>query len=465
MGPMNLAAAVGHSGVLIISLIIGFFFGFILESAGFGDSRKLAGQFYFSENTVLKVMFTAIVVTALLLGFSSAFGFINLDGIYVNTTFLKSGILGGFIMGIGFIIGGYCPGTSLVSMATGKLDGIFFVIGAAFGISFFGETVGSFWTYFNTGSLGRFTLPELFGISYGTTLLLVVFLAVAMFFGFEWLHRKIYKTEHSPNTKYHIYGAAGLVGFALIIMIAGQPSLDQKYEKMGAKVHDKLKSRAIYIDPAELLSLSKNNLVRLHIWDVRNESDWNIFHIRGSERLDIENVKAEKKRIKSMPNNAVLVLAGNGERDATKGWKRLTALGANNLYILEGGINNWLKVYGASGEEHHHSAAHKNVAKAHASSQPTSMHATATSQPASQAVAHAASPKKHKKHHGHKCRALIVAPSLIANAKKDELGYRFIMPTGQKHAAADPDPHHLPKRDFKKKVKLKAKKKLSGGCG
>lgn len=35
--------------------------------AGFGDSRKLAAQFYFKELTVLKVMFTAIAVAMTLL--------------------------------------------------------------------------------------------------------------------------------------------------------------------------------------------------------------------------------------------------------------------------------------------------------------------------------------------------------------------------------------------------------------
>ena len=69
MAPFDLAATLGVTGSYLVYLGIGFGFGFILESSGFGDSRKLAAQFYFRELRVLKVMFTAIVV-AMLLGFA-----------------------------------------------------------------------------------------------------------------------------------------------------------------------------------------------------------------------------------------------------------------------------------------------------------------------------------------------------------------------------------------------------------
>lgn len=48
-----------------VALAIGLAFGFVLERAGFGSSRRLAGIFYFRDMTVLRVMFTA-VITAML---------------------------------------------------------------------------------------------------------------------------------------------------------------------------------------------------------------------------------------------------------------------------------------------------------------------------------------------------------------------------------------------------------------
>ncbi len=66
MGPFDLVGALGVTGSYMIYLALGFAFGFILESSGFGDSRRLAAQFYFTEFRVLKVMFTAIVVAMIL---------------------------------------------------------------------------------------------------------------------------------------------------------------------------------------------------------------------------------------------------------------------------------------------------------------------------------------------------------------------------------------------------------------
>jgi len=192
MAPFDLVALFGVTGSYLIYLGIGFAFGFVLESTGFGDSRRLAAQFYFSENRVLKVMFTAIVVAMTLVFWASALGLLDYEEIWVNPTYLWPGIVGGLIMGVGFILGGYCPGTSLVSMVTLKLDGIFFVLGIITGILAFGETVGYINEFWSSSFMGRFTLPELLGLSTGVVVFLAVIMALAMFLGFEWIRSAVY---------------------------------------------------------------------------------------------------------------------------------------------------------------------------------------------------------------------------------------------------------------------------------
>ena len=59
--PEFIAVSAANPWTYVLFGVIGFAFGFTLEMSGFGDSRKLAAQFYFTELTVLKVMFTAIV--------------------------------------------------------------------------------------------------------------------------------------------------------------------------------------------------------------------------------------------------------------------------------------------------------------------------------------------------------------------------------------------------------------------
>ena len=192
MAPFDLAAMFGATGAYLIYLGIGFAFGFVLESTGFGDSRRLAAQFYFSENRVLKVMFTAIVVAMILVFWSSALGLLDYDEIWVNPTYLWPGIVGGLIMGVGFILGGYCPGTSLVSMVTLKVDGIFFVLGLLTGIIVFGETIGYLNEFWHSSFMGRFTLPELLGLETGVVVFLAVIMALVMFLGFEWIRIAVY---------------------------------------------------------------------------------------------------------------------------------------------------------------------------------------------------------------------------------------------------------------------------------
>lgn len=197
MGPFDLVGALGVTGSYMIYLALGFAFGFILESSGFGDSRRLAAQFYFTEFRVLKVMFTAIVVAMILVFWAAALGLLDYEEIYVNETYWWPGILGGLIMGVGFIIGGYCPGTSIVSMATLKLDGAFFVLGALVGVLLFGDTVSLYNEFWHSGFEGRLTLPELFGLETGWVVVLVVCMAIVMFWGFGKVRTLIYGKDHA----------------------------------------------------------------------------------------------------------------------------------------------------------------------------------------------------------------------------------------------------------------------------
>jgi uncharacterized membrane protein YedE/YeeE len=190
MGPLNINASLGHVWLNVFYVITGMAFGFALERAGFGDSRNLAAQFYLRDMRVLKVMFTAIITAMLLIFWGSALGILDYGRLYINTTYLWPGIVGGIIFGFGFVIGGYCPGTAIVSMSTFKLDGLFFVVGLGVGMFLFGETVSFFRVFWDTSGLyGEVTLQDFFGVSPGVMVLLVVLMALGMFWGAERIER------------------------------------------------------------------------------------------------------------------------------------------------------------------------------------------------------------------------------------------------------------------------------------
>ncbi|RMH60435.1 MAG: sulfurtransferase [Calditrichaeota bacterium] len=178
---------------LIVALILGISFGFWLERSGFGYSRKLALQFYFKDNTVLYVMFTAILVAMLGVLFFSLFGWLDITKIYINPTYIWAQLIGGLILGVGFAIGGYCPGTSVVGAVTGHIDALFFLGGAMTGMFVFGEMFPSIEDLYNWGYMGNVRLSDVLNVSSGVVAFAAVVLAIVMFKGAEWAQNRFGK--------------------------------------------------------------------------------------------------------------------------------------------------------------------------------------------------------------------------------------------------------------------------------
>lgn len=171
-----------------LAVLAGFFFGFVLHRAGFGSATKLAAQFYLTDMTVLKVMFTAIVTAMLGLTLLTAVGVVDYAEIYVNPTMLGPQVVGGLIFGVGFAVGGYCPGTSVVAATQGKVDAFAFLGGALAGALVYSAAFPLF-EAFASGDGERFLLMDWLGLSHGTVAFLVTLMAIGMFVGAELIER------------------------------------------------------------------------------------------------------------------------------------------------------------------------------------------------------------------------------------------------------------------------------------
>ncbi|MCM5569262.1 YeeE/YedE family protein [Burkholderiaceae bacterium FT117] len=126
----------------ISALVCGALFGFVLENSGFGSPCKLTAQFRLSDWSVLKVMFTAIVVAATGLWLMRVAGLMEADAVYVPTSLLVASAIGGALVGAGFAVGGYCPGTSVVGMFSGRIDALVFIVGLVLGTFVFAGLYG-----------------------------------------------------------------------------------------------------------------------------------------------------------------------------------------------------------------------------------------------------------------------------------------------------------------------------------
>ena len=196
MGPLVANEIISTDTNLVFAFLIGIGFGFVLEGAGFSSSRKLAGVFYGYDTVVLKVFFTAAITAMIGLLFLSLFGWIDLSLIYINPTFLYSAIAGGVIMGAGFILGGFCPGTSFCGASIGKIDAMVFVVGLLLGILLFTEGYPLWEDLYTAKFLGIPKISESLGIKDGLMALIIVLAAFGMFYVGEWAEKKFPREEY-----------------------------------------------------------------------------------------------------------------------------------------------------------------------------------------------------------------------------------------------------------------------------
>lgn len=197
MGPLIPQGIITGQWDFVIALLIGIAFGFILESTGFSSSRNITGVFYGYNFVVLRVFFTALIVAMVGLLYFDYFGWIDLGLVYVLPTYLPSMILGGVFMGFGFIIGGFCPGTSYTAAAIGKIDGFVFIGGVFLGIFLFSEAFPLFEEFFTAGDLGNITIGEMLGMSNQLVTFGVVLVAIIAFWG-TWLIEKRVRKNIKP---------------------------------------------------------------------------------------------------------------------------------------------------------------------------------------------------------------------------------------------------------------------------
>ena len=186
---------------LVLALGVGVSFGFVLERAGFGRATKLAAQFYGTDMTVLKVMFGAIVTAMLGLVVLSGLGLADLAAIRESAaswTYLGPMVVGGLVLGVGFIVSGYCPGTSMVGSASGNLDAMVTFGGVIVGSLVYSEIQPAIASFHSSGEMGHVFLYQLLGVSPQLLAAGVTAMAVAAFLFAEWVERTLAKGK-SPG--------------------------------------------------------------------------------------------------------------------------------------------------------------------------------------------------------------------------------------------------------------------------
>ena len=181
---------------------------------------------------------------------------------------------------------------------------------------------------------------------YGVVVVLLVLMALFMFWGSEHLERIFGGRDLSKEPKWRLYAGGGLLGVALLVALIGQPTTDDRWARMEATETARLTNREVQIHPAELAKTMTDDTLQTIILDVRDEADFNLFHLQGARHAPLAALPGMVADLRAAPANTVVVVVGNDEAAATEAWQFLRAESVRSTYILEGGINNWLRTFG-----------------------------------------------------------------------------------------------------------------------
>ena len=335
------------------SLIIGFFFGLALERAGFGSSRRISGIFYFTDMAVLKVMFTALIVAMLGLAFFSFMGLIDIPTqIYTLKTFYGAFIVGGLLFGVGFAISGWCPGTAMVGLASGKMDALVFLAGAIVGSVLFNELFPVIeplvtWGQSTQASFDEPGLAFIYKslrISENSFLLLFTAVAILCFWGAEYVER-----IKSPEKGGVYWNSPFLKAFCLLLLVTAVslPLLSSRDLENQVVTNpplsesgDTLSSAQEYIYPDDLADRLLKGDTELTVVDIRPETEYGVFHIKGALNVQPSDLPAF---VAENGGNGMIVLYSDSTAQEARVRDGLFQMGFPNVTILTGGLNEFLE--------------------------------------------------------------------------------------------------------------------------
>lgn len=345
MGPLELNGIISSDWSLVIMLLIGVAFGMILEQAGFSSTRKLVGIFYGYDFVVLKVFFTAGITAMIGLIFMGYFGWIDSSLIYINSNFLKSALIGGVIMGFGFILGGYCPGTSVCAAAVGRIDAMFFIGGSILGIFLFGINYSTFGKLFSGYYFDGVQIHHWLGFDRAWFVLMMSVMAISAFAVGKYFEKNATIGIPPVYEKFRSYKLESLflVILSVIIFYIPEQKANSFFETKEQKILSEITQGNHYMNPDQvafnILNPEKNNL---QIIDVRSAQDFSEFHLPTSMHIPVSQIldKENLKRISDPKKRNVFI--SNGGTDAAKAWMLCRRYGIQNIYVMKGGINGFI---------------------------------------------------------------------------------------------------------------------------
>jgi thiosulfate/3-mercaptopyruvate sulfurtransferase len=345
----------GSPQAMFAALLIGALFGLVLERAGFGSSRRLAGIFYFRDMAVVKVMFSALVTAMIGLSYLTSLGWLRFDQLFMMPTVYGAQIVGGLLFGVGFVMSGWCPGTGVVGLASGRMDAFVFLLGSVAGAILFNELFTPIAPLASWGESGVRFVHESLGMSRAAFALLLTLAAVGSFWGAEAIERARHGAGPYWNSPFLRAFSVAMVALAAGLFLFPNTPPDAAATAAsgpaatGADASAEDAERALWrimgtgedhMDPAELADRLVHGDPHLVLVDVRSEEEFDRFHIRGAIHVPIDQLD---RQLRAHKNRGIIVLYSNGMTHPAQARDSLFRLGYGNVYILTDGLQGFLE--------------------------------------------------------------------------------------------------------------------------
>ena len=337
MGPL-VPEIIGNDLNFIVALFIGIAFGAILEQAGFSTSKKLVGLFYGYDFTVLRVFFTAGIVAMIGVMALEHYGLLDINLVYVNPTFIWSAVIGGLIMGLGFVVGGFCPGTSVCAAAIGKIDAMIFIAGAFLGVLIFAEGYPLFEGLYKAGSWGAPRMFETLGMPQHLFAFALTAVALLAFVAVSIIENRVNHTAQPAVRLTPYYVSLGLIGIiiaasaflfperkASLLTATENGEYVQQYA-LDTMAVDEFAFRVVHEDPS------------LQILDFRPAHAFAAMHLPRSTSFTVDNLfEKEPNQVLTVRHRTNVIVAEDEWMERKIG-VMAAELGYRGFKVLRGGM-------------------------------------------------------------------------------------------------------------------------------
>jgi rhodanese-related sulfurtransferase len=276
--------------------------------------------------------------------FLSRVGLVDLSLVYLVPTFLVPQIVGGLLLGFGFVIGGYCPGTSCVSAATGRVDGVVYVLGMFAGLLGFGEVYPHIAGWAHSTPMGQITLAKLFDVSYGLLVFAVVLMALAAFVAAEWAERRFggklpeVGSLLEPTRRLTPVRrlAVALAGLGFIALFAGNPYREAKATVDTKQLALEAGTAADQVSAEQLADWLIAGRNDFRIVDIRDAAAFDAYHLPDAINVPLTAFTADLAG-----RTERVIICSDGDLRAAQAWFLLRSLGYRAVYVLSGGLMAW----------------------------------------------------------------------------------------------------------------------------